>query len=204
MNTKFYGALRVLKGVLPTMRANKSGTVVTMSSVFGLIAAPGGMAYNAANFALEALGETLATDLSPFNIRSVIIEPGLFRTSVMANARQPLAGRIREYADPVVDGALQFINDAASNPENIIPGDPNKLGKRVVEFVDGTGMAERLEKGKYLRLPLGKDGMEQTLAKMANLKKNLEALTQIAESTDFDGSQATGVSTQREGVGGGI
>jgi NAD(P)-dependent dehydrogenase (short-subunit alcohol dehydrogenase family) len=193
MDTKFYGALRVLKGALPSMRANKSGTIVAMSSVVGVAPAPGATAYNAANSALEALGETMAMDLAPFNIRSIIVEPGMFRTNIMAKTVRPQSGKAKDYADPVVDAILQFVDDSTANPEGFIPGDPSKLAKRVVEFVDGTGMAVGLEKGKYLRLPLGKDMMGQTIAKMASLKENMEALGPIAESTDFDGSQAAGV-----------
>ena len=95
MDTKLYGSLRVLKGALPSMRARKSGTVVTMSSVFGFVACPGAMAYNVASFALDGLGESLAADLAPFNIRSVVLLPGRFRTNVLASAHRPEAGSPR-------------------------------------------------------------------------------------------------------------
>ena len=190
MDTKLYGALRVLKGALPSMRARKSGTVVTMSSVFGFVACPGAMAYNCVNFALDGLGESLAADLAPFNIRSVILLPGLFRTNVMASAHRPDAGISEAYAESI-GGADKYVQYSAANPEETQPGDPSKLGKRLVEFVDGTGMAKGME--KYLRLSLGNDGYQQTMGKMASLKENYEAVGAIAGSTDFEGAAGKGV-----------
>ena len=180
MDTKLYGSLRVLKGAVPSMRARNSGTVVTMSSVFGFVACPGAMAYNVASFALDGLGESLAADLAPFNIRSIVLLPGLFRTNVVASAHHPEGGIAEAYVESIgsVDKFMQY---AAANPEETQPGDPAKLGRRLVEFVDETGMAEGME--RYLRLC-------QTMGKMASLKENYEAVGAIAGSTDFEGTTA--------------
>jgi NAD(P)-dependent dehydrogenase (short-subunit alcohol dehydrogenase family) len=192
MDTKLYGAIRVLKGCLPTMRAQKSGTVVTMSSVYGFVACPGILAYNAANAALEALGETLAMELASSNIRSIIVEPGLFRTNVMASATRPKAAVGSDYVDTTVSQIDGLAKHIAANPEDTMPGDPKKLAQRLVEVVDGTGMAEALKK-TFLRLPLGQDGLVDMHRKLKDVKENFDAMEEIANSTDFEGTSAAGL-----------
>lgn len=81
--THLFGAIRVLKGVLPFFRAQQSGTVVNMSSILGQVAVPGGGVYSLCKFALEGASEALAAELATFGIRVVILEPGQFRTGLI-------------------------------------------------------------------------------------------------------------------------
>jgi NAD(P)-dependent dehydrogenase (short-subunit alcohol dehydrogenase family) len=191
MTTNFYGPIRVLKGVLPTMRAQRSGTVVQMSSILGFRPAPGCSAYGASKSALEGMTETLALDLKPFNIRCVILEPGLFRTGVLTAGPQPsVVGK--DYMESAVGEAFGLVGAMIQQPEEHIPGEPAKLGERVVEFVDGTGMGVGLQ--GHMRLLLGRDAVELAGEKMRVLKGDFEACEAIAKSTDFEGSTAKGVS----------
>lgn len=81
--TNFFGVIRVTQLVLPTMRKQKSGTIVNVSSVGGRIGLPVLSAYHSTKFALEGLSESMSYELEPFGIRVVIIEPGVIRTNIM-------------------------------------------------------------------------------------------------------------------------
>ncbi len=86
MDTNFWGPMRTIRAVLPTMREQRSGVIINVSSISGRV--PGtlysGM-YGASKHALNALSEALAGEVEPFSIRVVCIEPGFFATDIMAN-----------------------------------------------------------------------------------------------------------------------
>ena len=81
--TNFWGAIRCIQAVLPTMREQKSGHIVQISSIAGRVGLPAQPIYSASKWALEGLSENLAHDLSPFGIRVSLIEPGVTRTAIL-------------------------------------------------------------------------------------------------------------------------
>ncbi|SDG77688.1 SDR family oxidoreductase [Psychroflexus sediminis] len=82
METNYFGVLRCIKSVLPSMRKSQEGCIINISSVSGHISSSPLGAYAASKFALEALSEALAGEVKPFNIRVAIVEPGIINTQM--------------------------------------------------------------------------------------------------------------------------
>ena len=85
--TNYFGALRCIQAVLPSMRERRSGAIVNITSVAGIIATPNQIAYSASKWALECLGEALAHELHRFGVRVVNIEPGVVMTQIFENSQ---------------------------------------------------------------------------------------------------------------------
>ena len=87
MRTNFMGAVNVIQAVLPAMRKQKSGTIINISSIGGLMGLPFQGFYSASKFAIEGISEALRMELKPFNIKVVVIRPGDFFTSFTSNRK---------------------------------------------------------------------------------------------------------------------
>ncbi|CRL24555.1 Short-chain dehydrogenase/reductase SDR [Penicillium camemberti] len=177
-NTNVYGPVRVLKGVLPFMRARKSGTVVNVSSSAGIDALPACAMYAGSKFALEGMSESLAKELAPFNIRVLVVEPGSLRTNFWSAYVEPTAGMNKDYTGTPLEHVLQVFksNKAA-------PGDAVKCAQRVLEVIDDTGMGAG--KGDLFRLPLGSDCYARFQTKIDKMQDNLLQAKDIAHSTSY-------------------
>ena len=95
--TNFFGILRVCRAVLPVMRQQKAGYIVSISSIGGLVGLPFQSSYCASKFALEGAMEVLRMEVRPFGIHVVLIEPGDFRTK-LTRRRQKVAETVRDSA----------------------------------------------------------------------------------------------------------
>jgi NAD(P)-dependent dehydrogenase (short-subunit alcohol dehydrogenase family) len=171
METMFFGPARLTRAVLPRMRAAKRGNIVQITSMGGLTTAPGFGAYCAAKHALEALSESLAAEVAPHGIRTLIVEPGAFRTGLFGAAfkrMEPLPA----YAETV--GATR---DFASNVEGKQEGDPSKAATAIVDAV--------LADGAPLRLPLGADAIDGIRAKLQQVASDVDVNQAVATATRF-------------------
>ena len=83
--TNLFGVIRVTQAVLPTMRKQRSGRIINISSGAGRIGYPGGSAYVSSKFALEGLSESMAYEIEQFGIRTVLVEPGFVKTNFGEN-----------------------------------------------------------------------------------------------------------------------
>jgi NAD(P)-dependent dehydrogenase (short-subunit alcohol dehydrogenase family) len=92
VETNVLGTIAVTRAVLPHMRAARCGRIVTVSSVGGRVVGYGVTIYCATKFAQEGLGEGLAVELAPFGIQSVLVEPGIVKTTRWANRRATAQG----------------------------------------------------------------------------------------------------------------
>ncbi len=102
METNFFGSLRTIQAVLPGMRERRSGCIVNVSSVSGLISISPGGVYSATKWALEAMSEALAQETKGFNVRVAIVEPGAVDTA--------MATRINAGTPPSVYGHVNRMN----------------------------------------------------------------------------------------------
>lgn len=88
METNYFGALRCIQAVLPSMRERKGGLIINISSIAGKLYPPFFAAYSASKAALEALSESLAAEIGEFGIRVAVVEPGIIYTPIMDKLEQ--------------------------------------------------------------------------------------------------------------------
>jgi NAD(P)-dependent dehydrogenase (short-subunit alcohol dehydrogenase family) len=132
METNFFGPLNVTRAVLPVMRKQRSGKVVTFSSVAGVVGQEFVVAYAASKFALEGWMESLRFDVAPYGITTTIVEPGFFRTELLVEGASTLWPELsiadyQERTEQTIE-AWKGMNGQQG-------GDPAKLGRALVEIV---------------------------------------------------------------------
>jgi len=130
IETLLFGPMNVTRAVLPTMRKQRSGLLLTISSTAGLA---GGMfctAYAAAKFGVEGWMESLAPEIAPFGIKTMLVEPGFFRTELLTPGSTT-------YAKPSIDDYAERTREtvaAWSSMDGKQGGDPAKLAHALVEL----------------------------------------------------------------------
>jgi NAD(P)-dependent dehydrogenase (short-subunit alcohol dehydrogenase family) len=117
--TNFFGVHRMCRAVLPRMREQRSGRIVNMSSLGGLVSVPFQAMYCASKFAVEAYTEALRMEVRPFGIQVAMIEPGDFATSFTAKRRLTAAAGspLSPYAERCATAVRRMGEDEASNPD---------------------------------------------------------------------------------------
>jgi NAD(P)-dependent dehydrogenase (short-subunit alcohol dehydrogenase family) len=167
-----FGAFSVTRRVLPHMRAQRSGHVISISSIAGLRSAAGSTVYCSSKFALEGWMEGLAAELAPLGIHATIIEPGYFRTDFFdeSSANYP-EGDIADYAQ-VSRESREFRR--SMNHQQV--GDPERLGKVVVDLTE-------MEQPP-VRIALGSDASEWAEGKGHNIVEEAIRWRPISASTD--------------------
>jgi len=146
--TNVFGVLRMMQAVLPGMREQKSGTIVNVSSVAGLIVSAGHGVYSASKWALEALSEAVAVETRRFGIRIIVIEPGFITTPILDKAGAIEVGG--PYADHLRRMLARYKSARANaEPPSVVAGviadaldDPDPrfrylAGKSAAPVIDG-------------------------------------------------------------------
>jgi NAD(P)-dependent dehydrogenase (short-subunit alcohol dehydrogenase family) len=171
-DTNYFGVVDTIKAVLPAMRARKSGHIVNISSMTGLVANPPNAYYSSTKFALEALTEALAQEVKPLGIKVTAIEPGAFRTDWARRSMQESSTPIGDYDDGV-GTRKTLIKEFADH----LPGDPRKVAEAVLTV---TALDE-----PPLRLLLGRDVLKAVRDKIAALSASIDEWEAVTKDVNF-------------------
>jgi NAD(P)-dependent dehydrogenase (short-subunit alcohol dehydrogenase family) len=132
IETNLFGPMTVSRAVLPVMRRQHSGLVISVSSGAGVSGGPSASAYAASKFALEGWMEALTGEVQPFGIRTMIVEPGFFRTELLT----PESTTFAELSIDDYDEARVQVNAFWASMDGKQAGDPAKLARALVQLAD--------------------------------------------------------------------
>ncbi|MDE1007023.1 MAG: SDR family oxidoreductase [Paraburkholderia fungorum] len=169
METLLFGPMNVTRAVLPVMRKQRSGLVVTLSSVAGITGLVFCSAYAAAKFGIEGWMESLAQEIAPFGIRTMLVEPGFFRTDILSADSTTYAElSIEDYASRTAEtvAAWKGMNGKQG-------GDPAKLAVTLVELTAQDEPPARFAAGADAVEAL--EGKANTLLAQANAHRELSS-----------------------------
>lgn len=161
-----FGTMNVTRAVAPHMRKRRSGLIVTISSVSGLVSNGGGSVYSASKFAVEGWMEGFAQELAPFGVRSLLVEPGMLRTDFMDGKSARFGSiDIPDYAEAIAQYRA-FVDGANGNQ----PGDPKLLAARIVALASQDDAPARFIFGDDARQWAGAkvDQLRQEIAQSVN------------------------------------
>jgi len=131
IDTLLFGPMNVTRAALPVMRRQRSGLLLTISSTAGIAGQMFCTAYAAAKFGIEGWMESLTPEIAPFGIRTMLVEPGFFRTELLSNDSTT-------YARPVIDDYAERTREivaAWKSMDGKQGGDPAKLADALVKLV---------------------------------------------------------------------
>jgi NAD(P)-dependent dehydrogenase (short-subunit alcohol dehydrogenase family) len=174
IDTLLFGPMNVTRAVLPLMRKQRSGLLMTISSTAGI---SGGMfcsAYAAAKFGIEGWMESIAPEIAPFGIRTMLVEPGFFRTDLLTTDSTTYAAlSVDDYAQRTKEtvAAWNSMNGKQS-------GDPAKLAAALVQL---TEFAE-----PPVRFAAGADAVQAFEAKANTLLSQANAHRDLSTSLAYD------------------
>ncbi|MDB5272875.1 MAG: fabG, partial [Chitinophagaceae bacterium] len=157
----FFGLSKMIQEVLPVMRTQKSGHIVNIASIGGLVGFPAVGFYNATKFAVDGLSESLSKETAPLGIHVTIVAPSGFRTD--------WAGRSANNSSIVID---DYANTAGANKNTLRaysgnqPGDPARAAQAIVKAVESATPP--------LRLLLGEAALKGARLKLEQLKKDFD------------------------------
>jgi NAD(P)-dependent dehydrogenase (short-subunit alcohol dehydrogenase family) len=172
--TSLVGPMNVTRAVLPVMRKQRSGHVLTISSSAGLTGFEFCSAYAASKFGLEGWMESLAPEVAPFGIATTLVNPGFFRTELLSE-------QSTSYAEPSIDDygerrAKQLEFWRSQNGKQ--GGDPAKLAKALITLTD--------QERPPLRFIAGADAIGTAEQTVATLGQQIDALRGLSSSLAFD------------------
>ena len=170
VETTLFGPLNVTRAVLPVMRSQRSGLVVVISSTAGITGLEFCSAYAAAKFGLEGWTESLTPELAPFGIRTMLVEPGFFRTEL-------LTPESTSYAEPSIEDYIERTKQtvtAWSGMNGQQGGDPAKLAEALIQLID-TGEPP-------LRWAAGADAVQTLEQKARTLLDQADAYRELSSS----------------------
>ena len=178
VETLLFGPMNVTRAVLPVMRAQRSGLVVTISSTAGIRGGEFLTAYAASKFGVEGWMESLTPEVAPFGIRTMLVEPGFFRTEL-------LTPESTNYAEPTIEDYAEKTKQtitAWSGMNGLQGGDPAKLAKALVQLAS--------QDEPPLRWAAGADAVGTFEQKAKDLLAQADAYRELSSSLAHDDTNA--------------
>jgi NAD(P)-dependent dehydrogenase (short-subunit alcohol dehydrogenase family) len=170
VETNLFGPLNVARAVLPVMRKQRSGLVVAISSTGGIIGQEFCTAYSAAKFGIEGWIESLAPEVAPFGIRTMVVEPGFFRTDL-------LTAESTKYAKASIDDYAERTKQTIANWNSMNGkqgGDPAKLAAALVKLAS--------QERPPVRWVAGADAVQTVEQKGKDLMAQADAYREVSSS----------------------
>jgi NAD(P)-dependent dehydrogenase (short-subunit alcohol dehydrogenase family) len=172
--TSLDGPMNVTRAILPVMRKQRSGKIISISSTAGIVGFEFCTAYSASKFGLDGWMESLAAEVAPFGIRTMIVNPGFFRTELLTKESTQYAElHIPDYAEK--RAAQEAFWTSANGTQG---GDPAKLAKALITLDHEAELPSRFIAGA--------DAIATAEQKIATLKQQIEAFRELSSSLAFE------------------
>lgn len=172
--TNFFGAINMIRSILPIMRKQQSGHIINITAIAGFNNETGFSIYGATKFALEGVSESLREEVKPFGIKVTIVEPGPFRTDFVCRSLDRVEEPMIEY-EPTVGKFLNFVISIDGKQA----GDPIKGSDAIIQMVESNEKAP-------LRFVLGKYAYISFRNKITNLTEELNQWEELGKNTDYE------------------
>jgi len=176
-----FGAVSMMKAILPTMRRRRSGRIINITSMGGYITMPGIAYYCGSKFALEGISETLAKEVKGFGIHVTAVAPGSFRTDWAGRSMVRSGRSIADY-----DSVFDPIRKAREEKSGHQAGDPIKAAEVLLKLL--------ATENPPVHLLLGSDALKLVREKIDSLASEITAWEDVTLSTDF-GSHSSAASS---------
>ena len=172
IEANLFGVVNVTRAALPVLRAQRSGVFVQFSSIGGRVGGtPGLGAYQTAKFAVEGFSEVLASEVKPFGVKVIIVEPGAFRTDWMGSSMT------MHEPGPDYRDAVAFIHELRRTSNGSQPGDPARAARVIIDVVESPEPPRRLL--------LGSDAVAMAMANGIERNEEARQWATISRSADF-------------------
>ncbi|MGE7992964.1 oxidoreductase [Pseudomonas sp. NPDC089554] len=173
-----FGAVAMMKAVLPFMRERRSGHILNITSIGGLMTFPGVAYYHGSKFALEGISEALGQEVRDFGIHVTAVEPGAFRTDWAGRSMMRQARTIADY-----DGFFGPVRKARAEQEHgHQPGDPHGAARAMLALIAA--------ENPPAHLLLGSDALRFAREYYVRRGQEIDAWSKLSASTDFAGENA--------------
>lgn len=166
-----FGAVAMIKAVLPGMRQRRCGQIINITSMGSFITLPGISYYCGSKFALEGISETLSKELAPFNIHVTAVAPGSFRTDWAGRSMVRTPRSIPDY-----DALFEPVRKTRKEKSGHQLGDPVKAANAMLELIES--------QNPPAHLLLGSDALRLVRQKLEALGKEIEQWENLTRSTD--------------------
>ena len=174
IETTLFGPVNVTRAALPVMRAQRSGLLVTISSTAGLVGQEFCTAYAAAKFGVEGWIESLTPEVAPFGIRTMLVEPGFFRTELLTpESTQYAVSSIQDYAERTEQTVAGW-----KSMNGLQSGDPAKLADALVQLAS--------QDEPPLRFAAGADAVGAFERKAKDLLAQAGAYRELSSNLAYD------------------